>query len=107
MPAVKAPPKIRKRVAAYARVSTVRQAERELSIPDQLRQIREHCAAHGYELVEEFVEPGASATDENRPVFQRLLARAFSDESPYDLILVHSFSRFARNLATLEGRKAG
>ena len=29
--------------ALYARVSTVKQAERELSIPDQLKQMREWC----------------------------------------------------------------
>ena len=30
-------------VALYARVSTTRQAENDLSIPDQLRQLREYC----------------------------------------------------------------
>ena len=33
-------------VALYARVSTPRQAEKDLSIPDQLRQMREYCKAH-------------------------------------------------------------
>ena len=33
-------------VALYARVSTPRQAEKDLSIPDQLRQLREYCKAH-------------------------------------------------------------
>ena len=32
-------------VALYARVSTPRQAEKDLSIPDQLRQMREYCKA--------------------------------------------------------------
>ena len=32
-------------VALYARVSTPRQAEKDLSIPDQLRQLREYCKA--------------------------------------------------------------
>jgi site-specific DNA recombinase len=32
-------------VALYARVSTPRQAENDLSIPDQLRQLREYCKA--------------------------------------------------------------
>ena len=33
------------RVAAYYRVSTVRQAEKDLSIPDQQRQAQEYCKA--------------------------------------------------------------
>lgn len=34
-------------VALYARVSTVRQADNDLSIPDQLRQFNEWCKANG------------------------------------------------------------
>lgn len=30
-------------VALYARVSTTRQAENDLSIPDQLRQLHDYC----------------------------------------------------------------
>ncbi len=36
-------------VALYARVSTTRQAENELSIPDQLRQMHEWAKANGQE----------------------------------------------------------
>ena len=32
-----------KRVAVYARVSTTRQAENDISIPDQLAQARRYC----------------------------------------------------------------
>ena len=34
-------------VALYARVSTAKQAEKDLSIPDQLRQMREWCKRTG------------------------------------------------------------
>ena len=34
------------RVGLYARVSTTRQAENDLSIPDQLRQLKEYATAH-------------------------------------------------------------
>lgn len=47
-------------VALYARVSTVRQADNDLSIPDQLRQLNEWCKANGNIVVHEYVEPGAS-----------------------------------------------
>jgi hypothetical protein len=54
-------------VALYARVSTVKQAEKDLSIPDQLRQLREWCARQGHGVAVEYVESGASATDDRRP----------------------------------------
>lgn len=56
-------------VALYARVSTTRQAENDLSIPDQLRQLHEWAKVNGHLVVQEYVEPGASATDDKRPVF--------------------------------------
>jgi DNA invertase Pin-like site-specific DNA recombinase len=46
---------------------------------------------------EEYVEPGASGTDENRPLFQDMLAHARSKPRPFDILLVHSFSRFCRD----------
>jgi DNA invertase Pin-like site-specific DNA recombinase len=50
------------RAALYLCVSTARQAEHDVSIPDQKRQGEACCAARGYELVGIYVEPGASAT---------------------------------------------
>src|SRR5208282_1840363 len=86
------------RVALYARVSTTRQADTELSIPDQLRQMREHCQRQGHSIIREYEEPGASATDDKRPVFQTMLADAKRDPSPYEAIIVYNFSRFYRDL---------
>ncbi len=63
-------------VALYARVSTTKQAEKDLSIPDQLRQMRDWCARNGYRVAQEYVEGGASATDDRRPVFQQMIADA-------------------------------
>lgn len=85
-------------VALYARVSTTRQAENELSIPDQLRQMREWCKAKGYAVAGEYVEPGASGTDDRRPEFQRMIAEATRNPSPFEAIIVHSRSRFFRDL---------
>ena len=61
-------------VALYARVSTVRQAEKDLSIPDQLNQMRDWAAANGFAVAMEYIEAGASATDDKRPVFQQMMA---------------------------------
>jgi len=85
-------------VALYARVSTTRQADNDLSIPDQLRQLRQWCE-HGEHLaVREYVEPGASATDDKRPVFQQMIADAQAKPAAFDAIVVHSLSRFFRDM---------
>ncbi|MBU3887661.1 recombinase family protein, partial [Methylosinus sp. KRF6] len=49
------------RAALYLRVSTTRQAEVDLSIPDQHAQTSAYCARHSWRIVAEYVEPGASA----------------------------------------------
>ena len=85
-------------VALYARVSTTKQAEKDLSIPDQLRQMREFCKAQGLAVAVEYIEPGASATDDRRPVFQQMISEATLSPSPYEAIIVHSRSRFFRDL---------
>ena len=85
-------------VALYARVSTVRQAEKDLSIPDQLNQMREWCKSQGLVIGMEYIEPGASATDDRRPSFQQMVADAVSESKPYEAIIVHSRSRFFRDL---------
>jgi site-specific DNA recombinase len=91
-----------KRVALYLRVSTGRQAENDVSLPSQRDTTTRYCAAQGWEVVTEFVEPGASATDDKRPVFQKMLEQATSSERTFDIICVHSFSRFYRNGAEME-----
>ena len=63
---------------------------------------RRYCEARGWEVTEEFVEPGASATDDRRPVFQRMLEAAREADRRFDVILVHAFSRFYRNGAEME-----
>ena len=44
-----------KRVALYARVSTTRQAEADLSIPDQIRQAEAWCQQHGMTIVRQYI----------------------------------------------------
>jgi site-specific DNA recombinase len=85
-----------KRAALYMRVSTGRQAEQDLSIPDQRRQLGSWCRAHGHTVAAEFIESGASAGDDRRPVFQQMIERACDGERAFELILVHSYSRFFR-----------
>ena len=84
-------------VALYARVSTTRQAENDLSIPDQLRQLHEWAKTSGHLVTLEYVEPGASATDDKRPVFQRMIADAMTKPPTFEAIIIHSLSRFFRD----------
>ena len=90
------------RAALYLRVSTGRQAESDLSIPDQRRQAKAYCASRGWEIVTDYVEPGLSATDDRRPEFQRMIDAATTKPPAFDVILVHSFSRFFRDQFQLE-----
>ena len=85
-------------VALYARVSTSKQAEKDLSIPDQLKQMRDWCAARNFSVAVEYVEPGASATDDRRPVFQQMIAESCAAPPPFGAIIVHSLSRFFRDM---------
>ncbi|MBA4174476.1 MAG: recombinase family protein, partial [Hyphomicrobium sp.] len=85
------------RAALYMRVSTGRQAESDLSIPDQRRQAMAFCAARGWTVAAEFVDAGLSGTTDNRPELQRLLEIATGGGSPFDVVLVHSLSRFMRD----------
>lgn len=83
--------------AIYVRVSTARQADADLSLPDQVAQCRRYCEQRGWEVVEVFTEPGASALDEDRPVFQQMIDRARQPDHPFDHLVVHSLSRFSRD----------
>ncbi len=90
-----------KRVAVYARVSTKRQADNDLSVPDQIARGDTWIAEHKATKVRTWIDAGASATDDGRAEFQAMMAFAMgpSDEHgrPVDIILVHSLSRLFRN----------
>ena len=90
------------RAALYLRVSTRRQADNDLSIPDQRRQAKGYCTSRGWEIVVDYVEPGVSATDDRRPEFQRMIDAATTKPPAFDIIVVHSFSRFFRDQFQLE-----
>ena len=61
-----------------------------------------YCASHGWEIVADYVEPGQSATDDRRPEFQRMIDAATTKPPAFEVILVHSFSRFFRDQFQLE-----
>jgi len=87
----------RKRVCAYARVSTASEAQGE-SLENQTTHYRNLIEANPeYEYVGVFADYGTTGTKDARPEFQKMLELA--REQKIDLILTKSISRLARNTA--------
>jgi len=81
----------------YARVSSEKQAEKDLSIPAQLKALRKHAESKGYDVVRDYVDEAESARTAHRPAFQEMIAASKSRIKQFDVILVWKLSRFARN----------
>jgi len=85
----------RKRVCAYARVSTLSEAQGE-SLENQNTYYQTLIESNTeYEYVGIFADQGITGTKDERPEFQKMLALA--REQKIDLILTKSISRLARN----------
>src|SRR3954471_20325456 len=84
------------RVAAYARVSTQRQAQAQ-TIEQQLDRLRAHAAARGWDLAREHVfrDDGYSGASLRRPGLDRL--RDAAAGAGLDRILITAPDRLARN----------
>ena len=87
--------------ALYMRVSTGRQAEKQLSLPDQRLQLCDVVVRLGGVVVDEFTDT-KSGTTSNRPELQRLEAIVDSGAATFQTVLVHSFSRLFRNVGEAE-----
>lgn len=85
--------------AAYVRVST--DGQMDLSPDAQKREILKYAKANGIIIPEDliFVEnSGISGKKASRrPEFQRMIATAKQKPTPFEVVLVWKFSRFARN----------
>ena len=84
------------RAGLYARVSLEEQAEGGYSLDEQLEAMRRHAATQGWVVVSEYVDPGFSGSDDNRPAFQRMLTDA--ETGRLDVIVVHKLDRGFRDL---------
>ncbi len=83
-----------KRVALYARVSTVEQ-----TCDTQLHDLREYCAARGWGHPVEYVDHGISGAKEKRPALDRLLREVKARR--VDVVVVAAFDRFGRSVRHL------
>ena len=86
------------KAAAYVRVSTDEQVDHGISLPSQIQRIREYCDTNNFDLIQVYEEQGVSGKDIARPRFNQMMAAATSNARPFDIIVVHSLSRFARFL---------
>jgi DNA invertase Pin-like site-specific DNA recombinase len=84
-----------KRVALYARVSTIDKGQ---DPETQLRALREYAARRGFVPAGEYVDY-ASGTRDNRPQYQALLTAA--RQRQVDVVLVWRYDRFARSTQAL------
>jgi site-specific DNA recombinase len=93
---------VRKRAVLYLRVSSVAQVNTDydpegISIPAQRVSCERKAAHMGVEIIEEYVEPGKSATKmDQRPAFQSMLERIKNDRD-VDYVIVYKLSRMNRN----------
>ena len=85
------------KVALYARVSSDQQAEKNNSIPSQLRLLHEYADKHNMSVYKEYIDAGESALSVNRPAFLEMIAETKKKFPPFQAILVWKLSRFARN----------
>lgn len=87
-----------KTAAAYIRVSTDNQTE--LSPDSQIKIVKQYAKQHGYLIPKEFVfrDDGISGRHaDKRPQFNKMIAVAKQKPSPFCVVLLWKFSRFARN----------
>jgi DNA invertase Pin-like site-specific DNA recombinase len=85
-----------RRVALYARVSTLNgQQDPEM----QLSELREYATRRALSIHEEYVDQGVSGSKESRPALNRLMSDA--QRCRFDAVLVWKIDRFGRSLKHL------
>lgn len=85
------------KVALYARVSSEKQAEKDLSISAQLKALKQYALRNDHTVTKEYVDEAESGRSIDRPSFKQMIAAARQKSPPFDAILVWKLSRFARN----------
>ena len=88
----------KKRVAAYARVSSGKDAMLH-SLSAQISYYSDYIQKHGWEYSGVYADEALTGTKDNRENFQRLLAECRN--GTIQMVITKSISRFARNTVTL------
>jgi len=87
------------KVAIYSRVSTQEQADTNTSLDFQDGQLTNYCHLQGWEIFQNYVDPGFTGKDGNRPALKRMLVDAKSGF--FNRVLVIKLDRLSRNLRLL------
>jgi DNA invertase Pin-like site-specific DNA recombinase len=90
------------RVVGYARVSTGKQADRELSLPVQQRKIEAYCADNNSVLDRMFTDPGHTGRNPNRRGLRQLMDYALDPVNDVSVVALYNFSRLMRRLLSFE-----
>ena len=85
-------------IALYARVSSVEQAK-GVSIDAQLKRLHDYARFKEWTVSEEFVDPGWSGKDDNRPGLKHLMAAA--ESGSVGTVIVCKIDRLMRNARLL------
>ena len=88
----------RKRVAAYCRVSSGKDAMLH-SLSAQVSYYSDYIQSNGWEYAGVYADEALTGTKENRENFQRLIAEC--RKGTIQMVITKSISRFARNTVTL------
>jgi len=84
------------RAGLYARVSLEEQAIEGYSIDAQVEAMRHYADGQGWTVISEYIDPGFSGCNGDRPAFQKMMADA--EAGHLDVVAVHKLDRYYRNL---------
>lgn len=88
-----------KKVIGYCRVSTIIQMEKDNSIKNQTKQIKDYCKRFDLELVDVFIDGGVSGLKSDRDGLNQLLD--IVNKGNIDGVVVYSLSRLGRKLTNV------
>jgi site-specific DNA recombinase len=88
-----------KKVIGYCRVSTTIQMEKDNSIKNQIKQIKDYCKRFELELVDVFIDEGISGLKSDRDGLNQLLD--IVNKGNIDGVVVYSLSRLGRKLTNV------
>lgn len=82
-------------VAIYARVSTMEQAKKGTSIPEQIDRCKKYCEAMNWRVYDVYKDPGFSGASTERPALKKLCMAV--TERQIDKIVVYKLDRLSRS----------
>lgn len=78
-------------------MSSERQAAHEVSLASRENLLRKGCEDRGYDVSDMFCDVDSAFSGKRRPEFARFLELVLGPDRPFDVLFVHSLSRFSRD----------